>query len=229
MKTIGGRFGANLFDPLYEHACKGGLCARLIRQLVEALAADDRPHCAALCAEVTALEQQADEIRAAITASLTTSIFATIKRSAVLHAIRYQDRICNQAEDAAKLVVIRHTILPGGTSKELLLLADKVVNAVESVVSNSQQLVLMSSPEEGERGKDWAIEKATLIERFEGVHREEWESDELLHGFLKELFAHEQESDPISVYVLFNVARLVGGMADAAEKAAESYVELLRE
>jgi len=227
MKILNGRIGESLFESLYEHLCKGGLCARLMREMVSALAERDYGRCEALCAQVTEVEEQADQIRLAISKGLSTSLFAVVRRSAVVHIVRYQDRICNQAEDAAKLIVLRRTVMPGNTPRELLKLVGKVGDAIDALIAVCRRLAAV--PDDAGAGDAALASDAGLLGKLESIHGEEWASDTLLHDFLKELFAHERESDPLSMMLLFDIARMISGMADAAEKAGEAYSEILRQ
>jgi len=226
MKKIGGRFGAGVFEPLYEHMCKGRHCAHLICQLVDAYVAADRERMQELCNAISETESQADQIKFAIRSGLTKSIFATVKRNDVLQIVRNQDKICGRAEDVAKLMVVRTTILPGGCEDVLKRLAGKVDQAVETLLACCQLLAMIPTYEA--QGTDThEADQRVILTQLDLVHDREAESDVLVHEFIKELLAREKESDPLSVMLLLEMVRLISGMADEAENAAEGYTSLL--
>ena len=224
---IGGKLNSNFFEPLYEHLCKGRHCSNLICSLVDAFANDNKKSMQVLCDEISETESQADTIKFAVRAGLTKSIFATIKRDNVLQIIRNQDKICGLAEDAAKLMIVRSTALPKGCYETLKSLSQKVDLTVESLLFCCERLAVAQNENIHGRNKNtYSIE--AILNDLNHIHEQENETDTLVHSFTKELLAQENESDPLSIMLLFEMARLISGMADKAENAAEVYITLLR-
>jgi predicted phosphate transport protein (TIGR00153 family) len=226
MKTIGSRFGINMFEQLYEHLCKGMHCAVLLRECLQLYAAGDEEMFAMRALDVSETESQADHIKLAIRNSLTPSIFAALKRNLVLQIVRNQDEICDNAEDTVKLLEVRQTAIPPAAMEEvkelmyrvedtvsMLMAACKLLAEVPADILNTEQ---RTEPQHG-----------TVIDKLELVHRKEWETDAQLHAFTKVLFEHEKETDPVSVMIAFQVARTISSIADAAENAAEQYTTLI--
>jgi len=226
MKTIGSRFGANMFEPLYEHLCKSMHCAVLLRECLQLYAAKDTEQFTMRALDVSETESQADHIKLAIRNSLTTSIFAAVKRNLVLQIIRNQDEICDNAEDTVKLLEVRRTNIPLAAIEEIKELMYRVEDTVKVLMAACKMLadipvdILAESP-----GTE--VRHTNVIDQLDLVHRKEWETDAQLHAFTKVLFEHEQETDPVSVMIAFQVARTISGMADAAENAAELYTSLI--
>jgi predicted phosphate transport protein (TIGR00153 family) len=215
-----------MFEPLYEHLCKSMHCAVLVRECLQLYAANDEEQFAMRVLDVSEMESQADHIKLAIRNSLTTSIFAAVKRNLVLQIIRNQDEICDNAEDAVKLLEVRKTTIPPAAIEEMKELMYRVEDAVSMLMAASKMMaevpgdILNEAPATETR-------KETIIDQLDLVHRKEWETDAQLHAFTKVLFEHEKQTDPVSVMIAFQVARTISGMADAAENAAEVYTSLI--
>ena len=221
--NIGGRFGSTVFEPLYEHLCKSHHCSDLICKIVEAFAKGNKGKMQKLCGEISETESQAGRIKFSIRTSLTKSIFAAVKRNDVLQIVRNQDKICGRAEDVSKLMVIRDTKLPDGCSDIFKLLADKVDATVHALLMCCGRLAMIPGS-----GNDKEADADTILAELDKIHDKEEETDNLVQEFTKELLAREKESDPLSIILLLEMARLISGMADEAENAAEGYTSLIR-
>ncbi len=222
MKIIEGKFGVNVFEPLYEHLCKGHYCAKLVAQSVDAFAETDFKKVVEICKLISATESQADQIEIAIRNKLSNSIFAAIKRENILYILKFQDNICDSAEDVAKLLSIRETCVPEKCKPILKKLADKVESTVHSLLVCSTKLADIQTD-----NSEQSLNPKNVQELLAEVRRKEESTDILIHKFTKKLFECEKESDPVSVMLLFNLARMIGKIADAAENAADSYVSFI--
>lgn len=226
MKTIGSRFGVNMFEPLYEHLCKGAHCAVLLREYLQIYAGSEEERVAALALEVSETESQADHIKLAIRNSLTRSIFAAVKRNLVLLIVRNQDEICDNAEDAVKLLDVRRTVMPPAVLDELQELMLRSEDTIGKLMAAGK--ILAEVPRTTiNNGTEEYPQHGNVMDQLEQVHRKEWETDAQLHTFTKVLFEHERETDPVSVMIAFQIARTISCMADAAENAAELYTSLI--
>lgn len=212
----------NVFEPLYEHLCKGHYCSKLVAQSVEAFAADDLDSLIKLCELISATESQADQIEISIRNKLSSSIFAAIKRDNILHIIKFQDNICDSAEDVARLLSVRKANVPEKCKSLLIELADKVESTVNFLRDCCANLVAIHSD-----GSKHNYNHKTILENFSVVPQKEEITDELIHDFTKTLFECEEESDPVSVMLLFHLAGMIGNIADAAENAADSYIAFI--
>ncbi|RLD09731.1 MAG: hypothetical protein DRI44_07830 [Chlamydiae bacterium] len=220
---IGGRFGSTVFEPLYEHLCKGKYCSELICKIVDAFAKGNKEKMQKLCDEISETESQADQIKFAIRTSLTKSIFAAVKRNDVLQIVRNQDKICGRAEDVSKLMVIRNTKLPDGCFDTLELLAEKVDYTINALLICCSQLAMIPNS-----GNDKEFDVSNILNELDLIHDKEEETDNLVQEFTKELLTREKESDPLSIILLLKMARMISEMADEAENAAEGYTLLIR-
>ena len=222
MKIIEGKFGLNVFAPLYEHLCKGHYCSQLVAQAVDAFASGNSQKVIELCTLISAAESQADQIEIAIRNKLSNSIFAAIKRDNILHIIKFQDNICDSAEDVAKLLSIRETHVPEKCISILNELADKVEAVVNSLLDCCAKLAEIHSDISKQN-----YDRKSIHDYLSDIHKKEELTDKLIHDFTKKLFECENESDPVSVMLLFNLARMIGKIADAAENASDSYIAFL--
>ena len=220
--NIGGKFGSAVFEPLYEHLCKGRHCSDSICNLIDAFIAMDKEEMQKLHNEICETESQADQIKLAIRTSLTKSIFAAVKRNDVLQIVKCQDRICDRAEDVSKLMVVRETNVPGGCADALKNLAEKVDETVSALLNCCGKLAMVPGTD-----AEKATNLETLLSELDEIHEMEEVTDNLVQEFTKELLARERESDPLSIILLLEMARLIAAVADEAENAAEAYTSLL--
>jgi predicted phosphate transport protein (TIGR00153 family) len=215
-----------MFEPLYEHLCKGAHCALLLREGLQVYAGNDEERFAERALEVSETESQADHIKLSIRNSLTRSIFAAVKRNLVLLIVRNQDEICDNAEDAVKLLDVRRTEMPPAVIDELHELMLRTEDTIGRLVSACK--ILAEVPETIiNSGTEEHPQHFSVMDQLEQVHRKEWETDAQLHTFTKVLFEHERETDPVSVMIAFQIARTISSMSDAAENAAELYTSLI--
>ncbi len=225
MRILGGHNNRNMFEPLYEHLCKGRHCAELLIRYLQAYNEGNENMLIGLSREISETESQADHLKLVIREKLTTSIFAAVKRNDILAVLRDQDRICNRAEDAVKLLEVRKTQIQPETITALGELCEAVRITIETLSDASRGLAEIPGNPRNDRGKD-TEPGHPLIPLLEQVHHKESEADDKLHEYTRELFNHEQETDPVSIMITYQLGCIIGQMADAAEKAAESYVLL---
>ena len=140
MKLLGGHFGQNMFEPLYEHLCKGRHCAELLIRYLKAYTEEKGEEATDLAREISETESQADHLKLVIRQKMTTSIFAAVKRNDILTLLRDQDRIRNRAEDATKLLQVRLTPLKKEMCTALCTLAESALETIKTLSEASRNL-----------------------------------------------------------------------------------------
>lgn len=221
MKNIGRHFGTQIFDPLYEHVCKGHRCMQLFSQLIDAYCENEREKMNAIAKDIDATESQADAIKYEIRHNITHSIFATVRRSYILNIIRHQDKICDRTEDAANLICMRNTSLPKKCIPPLRILTGKAQKTVTALYDCIHEII----SRENERNKTYE----EVINSLDSVHALERETDDALHDFSTILFQNEDKTDAVSLMLLFEITRMISHIADAAENAAHAYSAMLNQ
>lgn len=221
MKNIGRHFGLHIFEPLYEHLCKGHLCVSLFIRFINAYATDDANTMSQLCKDIDTAESIADAIKTEIRHNVTSSIFATVRRAYILDIIRHQDNICDRVEDAANLLCMRKTTLPEPCVSPLKALTEETHKTVSALHTCIHDIIA------GGRDEKPIKSFASLHEALETVQTYERSTDDALQLFGHTLFENENATDTVSLLLLFDVGRKISHIADAAESAAHAYRTLL--
>ena len=215
MKTIGGVLGRSPFGPLHEHMMKVSDCLKMLRPLMEHFLKEDYRKVSDGSKRISRLEHEADMIKGVIKKSLSRSLFVSVQRADILACLKEQDRIADSCEDVAKLLEMRKTEVPPLLKDILLRLTDKVAEAVVAVRDVTKELKNLT---EGSYSKR---ELAKILKSLELSARREWEADKIELDFAKKLFEVETELTPVSVFLLMNISREVGAIADHAENVAD--------
>jgi predicted phosphate transport protein (TIGR00153 family) len=205
------------FQGLWEHAAKVQECIAALRETLDAFTANQHDKVPGLAATVSALELQADEIKSNIRNHLPANVRMPVDKPLFLQALAEQDRILDEAEDAAIWMSMRKTEVSPEIAdgfRRLLAKVIETVDAYERAVANTHDLV--------ETGfvKREREEQKQLIHR---VHELEHETDVLsreLSALLLEPAA-EKKLGPIAVYHLLKLTLQLSKVADHAENAGD--------
>lgn len=205
------------FDGLYEHAAKVQECVQALVQTVDAFAAGDHDAAHAAAMRVSSLEFEADQIKSNIRNHLPPNVRMPVEKNMFLQALSEQDRILDEAEDAAIWLSMRKTEIDDTIATGIKALLTKVietVSAYERAVANLKDLV-----ETGFVKREREEEKK-LIHR---VHELEHETDVLSRDLSRHLLAPETEErlGPIAVYHLLKLTLQISKIADHAENAGD--------
>lgn len=203
------------FEGMHEHAGKIQDCLAALQQtLDDFIAGKDVIEQAE---RVSALELAADEVKSNIRNHLPANVRMPVDKALFLQALSEQDRILDEAEDAAMWMSMRPGVVPAPIAEGLQALLAKVVETVaayEKAVANTRDLV-----ETGFVKREREEEKR-LIHR---VHELEHESDVLSHQVSRQLFdpALEEQLGGVRVYHLLKVVLQMSKIADHAENAGD--------
>lgn len=205
------------FDGLYAHAAKVQECVAALEDAVEAFTAGDHDQAAVAAEKVSALEFEADEIKSNIRNHLPTNVRMPVEKALFLQALSEQDRILDEAEDAAIWMSMRRATPSAEVADGLKVLLAKVIETVgayELAVANLKDLV-----ETGFVKREREEEKK-LIHR---VHELEHETDVLSRQVSRRLLdpKSEKELGAISVYHLLKLTLQISKIADHAENAGD--------
>lgn len=215
MKTIGGLFGRSAFGPLHEQALKVNQCIQTLVALIGGWVQGDWERVEKCCAELHTLESQADDIKHEIRTSLSSSIFGSVERGEILEAVKRMDDVADRCEDAAKLLEMRRTPCPPSTQQPFLDLAGCLTTLGNTLEEITRMLRQVTS---GVFDKGVVRSVNELVGR---AGREEYEADESEQALLRALFDNEKEVDPVSVMMVYDIARRLGHVGDEAENAAD--------
>jgi len=215
MRSIFGLFAKSPFGPLVQHAERVHDTVVLIRPMFDAFVAGDWEQTEEMYNRIEVLEHEADVIKNDIRDHLPKSLFLPVDRGDLLTFLKEQDRIADRAEDLGVLLTMRRTPTPDSIKEDVLRLVDAVVTASEKWYQVARELPTLLE----------ASFTGPEVDRILGLVNEvalaERETDDRQALVTKRLFEHEDEIGAVSVMMWFNIVRVLGSMANAAENTAD--------
>lgn len=205
-------FGRSPFKPLQEHMRTVNKCASQVTKLFEALCDGDEETIRATKEQIFKLENEADVIKNQLRAQLPKSLFMPVDRRDLLEVLDLQDTIADTAQDIAGLLVERKMEVMEGMEEPLLNLVRRCVEAcslANRIIGRLDELV-----ETGFRGP----ESESVIEMVDQLNKVESDTDQMGLDLARSLFAHEDNMNPVSVIIWYDLINMIGELADYAEK-----------
>lgn len=210
--TFAGLFGRSPFKPLQEHMRTVKKCSAQVTKIFEALCAGDQEKVETIKERIFVLENEADAIKNELRSRLPKSLFMPVDRRDLLEVLDLQDNIADTAQDIAGLLVERKMEVAEGMQQPLLNMVRRCVDACDQasrIIERLDELV-----ETGFRGP----ESDAVIEMVDQLNKIESDTDQMGLELTRSLFAREDEMKPVSVVFWYDLIRMIGELADYAEK-----------
>jgi predicted phosphate transport protein (TIGR00153 family) len=163
------------------------------------------------------LENEADRIKNELRSHLPKSIFMAVDRRDLLDILDMQDSIADVAQDIAGMLVVRELECPEAIQAPLMALVERSVEACNRLGEIMEEFDTLV--EHGFRGPE--SEKVLMM--IDDLNKIETDTDEKGMQFTKQLFAHEQEFNPVSVILWLRIGRLIGDLANFAERTGNRH------
>lgn len=214
-------FGRSPFGPMQDHIDVCCRCAEMVLPLLDAVAVADFAEVERLQEEITALENEADEMKITIRENLPRGFFLPVSRPDLLELLNRQDRIANRAKGIAGLVLGRRLTFPDPITGAVRELAASCVDACEQaqeVVHRLDELL-----EAGFRGR----ETKQVRRMVRNIDDKERQCDEMEARLRGELFQLEGELAPVDVMFMYRVIEWIGDLANHAEQVGHRLDQLL--
>lgn len=205
-------FGQSPFKPLQKHMRVVVRCANEVPELFDALFTDDGDKIETVRNRIFALENEADDIKNELRSHLPKTMFLPVDRRDILEILDLQDSIADTAQDiAGSLMVRRPKVIVSirGPFMSLTVRCLEACSQMERIMEELDELV-----ETGFRGRESEI----VLNMIDELNRIETDTDEKAISVLKEVFAHEDELDPVSIMIWHRIIRWVGDLANYSEK-----------
>ena len=219
MRRIGGIFGRRAFGPLYEHMLKVADCVRALKPVMDSFLAGDHEEVERLGRRVSELEHEADRIKGEIRNHLSGSIFGSAHRSDTLMALKLADNVADAAQKVAKLLMRRDTREVEGLKPHVTRLVDKVTEAADKLLD---VIHMLHDAEETLVGGTKGV-----LDALDAVRADEFEADRREDELQRAIYAAEGEMDPVTVFVLIEMTKALGRIADAAENTADCITRMV--
>lgn len=215
MKAIAELFGRSPFGPLVQHTHKVHECVLEVRPLIDAFLAARHDEVEEIYERISKLEHEADEIKREIRNNLPKSIFLPVDRGDMLKYLKEQDSIADTAEDIAVLLTVRRTRIPDEMHDEIRTFVAKVLEVSERLVQAAGELEKLQ--EESFSGRS----AERVVGLTEEVSQGEYEADCIQTDVTRHLYDVEDQVDPVSVYFIMKLFRLLGEIANHAENTGD--------
>jgi len=206
-------FGRSPIKPLQQHMKPVKKCTTQVTKLFEALCDGDQARVAEIKNKIVDLEHEADMVKNEMRAHLPKSLLMPVDRRDLLEILDIQDSIADTAQDIAGLLVERPMEVPKNMRDPLLTMTQRCVDATDQaarIVGRLDELV-----ETGFRGP----ESDAVAEMIDELNKIESDTDRMGSELTRSLFSHEEEMNPVSVVFWYDLIKMIGELADLAEKA----------
>ncbi len=205
-------FGQSPFKPLQQHMRVVVRCASEVPELFDALFEDDEDRIERVRDRIVMLESEADDIKIALRSHLPKTMFLPVNRRDLLEILNIQDSIAGTAQDIAGCLMVRRPKVVESIREPFTALTVRCLEAcsqMEKIMEELDELL-----ETGFRGRESEI----VLNMIDELNRIETDTDEQAISVLKEVFAHEDEIDPVSIMIWHRLIRWVGDFANNSEK-----------
>ncbi|NLV31523.1 MAG: TIGR00153 family protein [Acidobacteria bacterium] len=209
--TISQLFGQSPFPLLKEHMEKVKLCLDEVRPMMEAVAEGKGAENEA-ARRIMRIEHEVDLIKVNLRDNLSKSIFLPVDRSDLLAVLSAQDGIADMCEDLAVLVTVRTTRIPDAFRDGLFEYLDKCLEAAYLCVDITREFDRMIESSFG------GHEAEKILGMIDAVSALEWEADKKQYRLAQHLFQLEDRLSPVDVMLWFEIFKVIGNIANSAEK-----------
>ena len=210
-------FAHSPFTPMQEHLRVVLSCANEVPGLMKVFFVKDKAGLEAIRKRIFELENEADRIKNELRSHFPKSIFMAVDRRDLLDILDMQDSIADVAQDIAGMLVVRELECPEAIQASLMVLIERSVEACNRLGEIMEEFDTLV--EQGFRGPE--SEKVLLM--IDDLNKIETDTDEKGMQFTKQLFAHEQEFNPVSVILWLRIGRLIGDLANFAERTGNRH------
>jgi predicted phosphate transport protein (TIGR00153 family) len=207
--------------PLEKHVEIAYECVKQLNPFFEAVVAGDWDKAAKYREAITALENEADDVKKQIRMHLPKSLFMPVPREDLLELLLVQDRMANRTKDVSGLVLGRKLQIPAAIAEDFLTFVSRNVDAAKQAQKSVRELDELFTS--GFRGAEASLVEA-LVEELDRIETDTDNRQAALRGAL---FKIEDTLDPVTVIFLYSVIEKTGEIADMAERVGRRLETLL--
>lgn len=215
MSVIQELFGKSPFGPLVEHTKKVTECVEVIRPMMEALVNEDYGEIRRLQDQVSKLEYEADTIKHEVREHLPRRYFLPVDRIELEKFIGCQDKIADKAEDFAVILTLRQTKLHPAVMDKFFDFVDQVFQVTNTLLSAAVELKNLAEV------SFTGAKSGNVLSMLDGLNEEEWKADRIARSLSKDIFALENELDPITLLFYEKMLLVLSEIANEAENAGD--------
>ncbi|MCF6336497.1 MAG: TIGR00153 family protein [Gammaproteobacteria bacterium] len=218
--TISNMFGASPIRPLQKHMESVQACITQLMPFFDAVLTGDWDEARKQQAEISRLENAADDLKRELRLNMPRSLFMAMSRRDLLEVLTMQDKIANKAKDIAGLITGREMGFPADFGPLLKAFVARSIDAsaqAQKAINELDELV-----ETGFRGNEVQLVEA-MIHKLDEI---ESDTDTIQVKIRSSLFAIENELNPVDVMFLYRIIDWIGDLGDLAQRVG-SRLELM--
>ncbi len=212
MRTILNLFAKSPFKPLSEHMGKVAELLDHIMPLMESFIQRDSKKIKELSKKVMKTEHEADIIKQKIRDSLPKSLFLPVDRRDFMTLLSAQDDLADSVEDLAVVASFKSIEVPKQLEDHLITLSNSVVEIGHEAIKILKEIDLMMetsfSGPESEKVSMWADKIGNM----------EWKIDKIQFKYIQAVFEIEEQLSKGEFYILLELNRKLGSIANQSEK-----------
>ncbi len=221
MGTIAKLFGKSPFIAFHEHMLIAKSCAEKVIPLMEAYINGETDKYKTIASEIYELETNADDVKNELRDNLPSSILLPVSRHDLLVALDYQDSIADRAQDIGVILTLKEIPVPENMKD---ILRDFVESAVKVCYLASEISAILC---ESVSRFGVSANSEDLLEMVNELSKLESENDHLGHQMMRDIFEKEDELSGVEIFLWFRLIKLIGDLADFAQKTANRMRSLI--
>ncbi|NOX92892.1 MAG: TIGR00153 family protein [Gammaproteobacteria bacterium] len=221
--TISNMFGASPIRPLQKHMESVQTCISQLMPFFDAVLAGDWDEARKQQAEISRLENAADDLKRELRLNMPRSLFMAMSRRDLLEVLTMQDKIANKAKDIAGLITGREMSFPtdfGPLLKDFIARSIDASAQAQKAINELDELV-----ETGFRGNEVQLVEA-MIHKLDEIESDTDTIQIKIRSTLFAMFAIETELNPVEVMFLYRIIDWIGDLGDLAQRVG-SRLELM--
>lgn len=209
---LSGIFGSSPVRPLQQHFEQVVECVKELIPFIDAVLAGNEESRDLHQQIIVDLENKADELKKELRLHLPSSLFMPIDRRDVLEVLTMQDRVAGAARNVAGLIVGRKMTIPDNMAENYRELVSTCIQACEQAYSAIRELDELIETGFGDTERDRVNAMLTELDHIEQ------QTDEQQIILCHQLFAQEDQLEPVNVMFLYRVLDKTGTIADRAQR-----------
>jgi predicted phosphate transport protein (TIGR00153 family) len=204
-----------LLDEHFKRVCKA---TRKLDKMVRLYLDGEFDEAASLSVEISRLEEEADELKRNLRATLPRKIFMPIAKEDLLDILASNERIVDTCQDVAQILDMRETRIPPELHPHFERFLGHIIDSVDSLrdMMNLLEKVLESTFAK--------VETKEVIALGHMVHEHEYKADSANKQLSKAIYALEDQESPMALFHMMRLSDVLDSVADHAENAALKFV-----
>jgi hypothetical protein len=221
MRTLLNLFAKSPFAPLQKHMQDVNECVMKVKEIFEAMEANDSKSVSRIAREISKLEAKADTTKNELRNHLPGGLFMPISKTALLEILSLQDDIADDCEDIGVLLTLKDLTLKDVFKDDFKSFLNKnfeIYELVKEIIDEFDNLLETSfTGREAEKVKSMVS----------NVALKEHETDLTQRKLLKNIFKNEDQFTHAEFQLWLLILREIRTLSNTSEKLAHRIRNLL--